>query len=100
MGKRRKTDYSRLSINDWKILILFYNQKTPVTFCINDVVEKSNFTKIQVRYSLERLLKFGFLERFNSFIAFYTSIKDEQLKKEIRQNYLHLTKDLWGAFNE
>ena len=69
--------FSKLNIVDWKLLSLFYksNSGNPESFSITEVSALLELDKNPSRHSLNKLVKFEFLTKFNSFINIYQTSK-------------------------
>ncbi len=91
--------FRKLNINDWKVLILFYNSSDweSVCYTIKEVEKTKKLTHIQARHILTKLKSLELIDNFKSFLSFYHARKDKELRKLIESEYSKLMKSLFGV---
>ena len=73
---------NKFSLNEWKVLSLLYEPDYWWTnsYSIQDIQDKTNLKKNQVRYVMARLLNLNLVKSINSFLIFYKPIKNQKIK--------------------
>lgn len=97
--EKLRQQFKNLRFNDWRILNCFYkeNDWKSNSFCIKEIMEKKQMSRIQTRHILTKLWKLGLINKFNSFINFYTPIKDNETRRVIKSEYKKLMFSLMGV---